>query len=195
MGHSRQSSGRPSYLRRYVYGANNRLALNNSGGTPESLYSSWGGSGFIASSSGYYVTDYAAGKLWYARSAYYTSWNGWEYKAIVTGLTTPGQICGIRSGKLFYVSNSNTQISALDLTALTSTAAVTGLTLAVGCAMDAAGSGDLIVSSELCCCRRCHSTREPLHAAEPRGVPLPATPCPPSHCHPLQPFHPPMPRR
>lgn len=71
---------------------------------------------------------------------------GWEMVVVATGLNSPGQICGVVGGKLYYVSDTNTAIKVVSLASLPGTpaTAVSGLTTTLACSFDVGGSGDLI---------------------------------------------------
>lgn len=73
---------------------------------------------------------------------------GWETVVVASGLTTPGQICGILNGKLYVVTDSGTAISVIPLASLpaTPTTAVSGLSATLACSLDLGGSGDLILA-------------------------------------------------
>ena len=67
-----------------------------------------------------------------------------------SGLTAPGEICGITGTKLYFIqgvgaNRGGTSIGTIDTTSAATGTAVTGLTAATACSMDSGGSGDVIV--------------------------------------------------
>lgn len=123
------------------------------GGAAETLpgFYSWvNPDGFTAAAEGFYITatSNSVGRLFLARSAYYTTATGWESLVVASGLTSPGQICGISGSTLYLVTGLGTAITAVNTGTGVATTAVSGLTATASCAFDAGGSGDLILGDE-----------------------------------------------
>jgi hypothetical protein len=111
--------------------------------------------GFAVAGNTYFMSMASHGAVVKASSATFQTPSGYSSTLLLTGLDNPGDICGVKDGKLWLLTGSGTtsyggrtKLSTLDLSNRSVVHVVTGLTGALSCSFDARGNGDVFIGDE-----------------------------------------------
>jgi hypothetical protein len=131
----------------YLYGGDSRIALpfaNAPNAAVEYFLLGWyTPAGYAATDGVHYISSSTYGAIILSVPDASKIGGGISWP-LVTGLTSPRQICGI-NGDALYVVDAGTSIKMVNTTTGTITTRISGLTDVWTCALDAGGSGDLLL--------------------------------------------------